>query len=146
MGILVLHCSCPKGDHSYGQGNCQLTGRMFYPPRVGVVTACEMTPSDAVFGSAVSPPAEEERIDRQATEIILVTRSDIPRVTSWPASAHGTEHEESTEAKDATLAFLPSSPNSCLSSPGYLQQRSHTPCLFLSRLHGHTSIATKTKT
>lgn len=103
-------------------------------------------PALLFLGLQCHHPQKEKRLDRQATEIILVTRSDIPRVTSWPASAHGTEHEEGTEAKDATLAFLPSSPNSCLPSPGYLQQRSHTPCLFLSRLHGHTSMATKTKT
>ena len=60
VGILVLHCSCPKGDHSYGQGNCQLTGRMLDPPRVGVATACEIS-SAAVFGSAVSPPAEGKK-------------------------------------------------------------------------------------
>lgn len=102
-------------------------------------------PALLFLGLQCHHPQKKKRLDRPATEIILVTLSDIPRVTSWPASAHGTEHEERTEAKDATLAFFQVPQIAAFPSPGYLQQRSHTPCLFLCRLHGHTSIATKTK-
>jgi hypothetical protein len=41
------------------------------------------------------------------------------------------------------LLFI--SPNSCLSLPGTCNKGHTTPCLFLSRPHGHTSIATKSK-
>jgi hypothetical protein len=105
-------------------------------------------PRAAVVGSAVTPPASEKRdsTSKRPTGNLFwsLLRSEIPRVTAWPASAHGTEHEE-REAL-ATLAYLHVVPQiaAFFFIPGTCNTgHTKTPCLFLSRSswgHAHEHI------